>query len=172
VVTGLGTFPVVVARKGHPFFFSMRDILTQTSEDRIRTPYFLGDDERMASTGGRPMDERDGVASSKTEHVALEGYELINTPRLNKGTAFSDHERDIFHLHGLLPPHIGNLEDQIERRLQALATQPTPFNQYSFLRDLQDTNETLFYALSCTRRPSAKAASALAKSGESHVACF
>ena len=83
----------------------------------------------------------------KTEHLTLEGYELINTPRLNKGTAFSDHERDIFHLHGLLPPHIGNLDDQIERRLRALATQPTPFNQYSFLRDLQDTNETLFYAL-------------------------
>jgi malate dehydrogenase (oxaloacetate-decarboxylating) len=83
----------------------------------------------------------------KTEHVALEGYELINTPRLNKGTAFSEHERNIFHLHGLLPPHIGNLDDQIERRLQALGNQPTPFNQYSFLRDLQDTNETLFYAL-------------------------
>lgn len=83
----------------------------------------------------------------KTEHVALEGYELINTPRLNKGTAFSDHERDIFHLHGLLPPHLGNLDDQIERRLQALGNQRTPFNQYSFLRDLQDSNETLFYAL-------------------------
>jgi malate dehydrogenase (oxaloacetate-decarboxylating) len=79
--------------------------------------------------------------------VALEGYDLINTPHLNKGTAFSDHERDLFHLHGLLPPHIGNLEDQLERRLQALANQATPFNKYSFLRDLQDTNETLFYAL-------------------------
>ena len=87
------------------------------------------------------------MGSSREEYVSLEGYELINTPRLNKGTAFSDHERDIFHLHGLLPPHIGNLDDQIERRLQALANQPTAFNQYSFLRDLQDTNETLFYAL-------------------------
>jgi malate dehydrogenase (oxaloacetate-decarboxylating) len=79
--------------------------------------------------------------------VSLSGYDLINTPRLNKGTAFSDHERDLFSLHGLLPPHIGNLEDQLERRMQALAEQPTPFNKYSFLRDLQDTNETLFYAL-------------------------
>jgi malate dehydrogenase (oxaloacetate-decarboxylating) len=79
--------------------------------------------------------------------VGIEGYDLINTPGLNKGTAFSDRERDIFHLHGLLPPHIGNLKDQMERRLQALGNQSTPFHKYSFLRDLQDTNETLFYAL-------------------------
>jgi malate dehydrogenase (oxaloacetate-decarboxylating) len=79
--------------------------------------------------------------------VSLSGFDLINSPRLNKGTAFPDHERDIFDLHGLLPPHIGNLNDQLERRMQALTGQPTPFNKYTFLRDLQDTNETLFYAL-------------------------
>jgi malate dehydrogenase (oxaloacetate-decarboxylating) len=79
--------------------------------------------------------------------VSLSGFDLINSPRMNKGTAFPDHERDIFDLHGLLPPHIGNLNDQLERRMQALAGQPTPFHKYSFLRDLQDTNETLFYAL-------------------------
>jgi malate dehydrogenase (oxaloacetate-decarboxylating) len=79
--------------------------------------------------------------------VSLSGYELINSPRLNKGTAFTDHERDVFDLHGLLPPHVGNLDEQVERRLRALAGQSTPFNKYSFLRDLQDTNETLFYAL-------------------------
>jgi malate dehydrogenase (oxaloacetate-decarboxylating) len=79
--------------------------------------------------------------------ISLEGFDLINSPRWNKGTAFTDHERDIFHLHGLLPPRVGTLEDQLERRLQALNNQPTPFNKYSFLRDLQDTNETLFYAL-------------------------
>jgi malate dehydrogenase (oxaloacetate-decarboxylating) len=79
--------------------------------------------------------------------VSLSGYELLNTPRLNKGTAFTDHERDIFRLHGLLPPHVGTLEEQMQRRVQALAEQPTPFTKYSFLRDLQDINETLFYAL-------------------------
>ena len=45
----------------------------------------------------------------------LTGYDLINTPLLNKGTAFSDKERDDFDLHGLLPPHVGNLEEQIAR---------------------------------------------------------
>jgi malate dehydrogenase (oxaloacetate-decarboxylating) len=79
--------------------------------------------------------------------VSLSGFALLNSPRLNKGTAFTDHERDIFDLHGLLPPHVGTLDEQIERRMRALAGQSTPFHKYSFLRDLQDTNETLFYAL-------------------------
>ena len=87
------------------------------------------------------------TASGESWQVSLSGYDLINSPRLNKGTAFSDRERDMFDLHGLLPPHIGNLDEQVERRMQALAEQATSFNKYAFLRDLQDTNETLFYAL-------------------------
>jgi malate dehydrogenase (oxaloacetate-decarboxylating) len=79
--------------------------------------------------------------------VSLSGFDLINSPRLNKGTAFSDHERDLFDLHGLLPPHVGTLDEQIQRRTEALADESTPFTKYSLLRDLQDTNETLFYAL-------------------------
>src|SRR5262245_60335385 len=91
---------------------------------------------------GPPTARRERVRS-----VSLTGIGLINSSRLNKGTAFSDRERDLFGLHGLLPPHIGDLDEQIERRLQALARQSTPLHKYSFLRDLQDTNETLFYAL-------------------------
>jgi malate dehydrogenase (oxaloacetate-decarboxylating) len=82
-----------------------------------------------------------------TRQISLSGFNLINSPRLNKGTAFTDHERDVFHLHGLLPPHIGNLDEQLERRMQALDQQSTPFAKYAFLRNLQDSNETLFYAL-------------------------
>jgi malate dehydrogenase (oxaloacetate-decarboxylating) len=93
------------------------------------------------------MSEQLPASKDETCRISLSGYDLVNSPRLNKGTAFSDYERDIFDLHGLLPPHVGNIEDQVERRLQALAEQPTPFNKYAFLRDLQDTNETLFYAL-------------------------
>ena len=84
--------------------------------------------------------------------VSLSGFDLVNSPRLNKGTAFSDEERDVFDLHGLLPPHVGTLDEQLGRRMQALEAQPTPFAKYSFLRDLQDTNETLFYALVVRKR--------------------
>src|SRR5580700_88551 len=87
------------------------------------------------------------TANQQVFQVFLSGFSLINSPRLNKGTAFSDHERDVFDLHGLLPPHVGTLDEQIERRMQALGQQPNSFSKYSFLRDLQDTNETLFYAM-------------------------
>ena len=89
----------------------------------------------------------EATAGEKTYQVSLSGYDLINSPRLNKGTAFTDHERDIFHLHGLLPPHVGTLDEQLGRRMQTLDEQSTPFNKYAFLRDLQDINETLLYAL-------------------------
>ena len=87
------------------------------------------------------------AASQQPLQVSLSGFNLINSPRLNKGTAFTDHERDVFDLHGLLPPHVGTLDEQIERRMEALRAQPNAFSKYSFLRDLQDTNETLFYAM-------------------------
>jgi malate dehydrogenase (oxaloacetate-decarboxylating) len=79
--------------------------------------------------------------------TTLNGPELIREPRLNKGTAFTESERDIFGLHGLLPPHIGTLDDQRERRLEWLGSLTTPIEKYEWMRDLQDTNETLFYSL-------------------------
>ncbi len=75
------------------------------------------------------------------------GIDLLSHPLLNKGTAFTMPERDEFDLHGLLPPHVGNLDEQVIRRLRALRACDNPLERYSFLRDLQDVNETLFYAL-------------------------
>ena len=77
----------------------------------------------------------------------LTGFDLISRPMLNKGTAFTETERDLFGLHGLLPPHVGTLDEQVARRLKVLRAFKTDFERYAFLRDLQDTNETLFYAL-------------------------
>ena len=79
--------------------------------------------------------------------TALTGYHLLSDPLLNKGTAFTDDERAEFELHGLLPPNIANLDQQVSRRLQALRSFSTDLERYAFLRDLQDTNETLFHAL-------------------------
>jgi malate dehydrogenase (oxaloacetate-decarboxylating) len=77
----------------------------------------------------------------------LHGTDLLLNPRLNKGTAFSEEERAAFGLHGFLPPHVGSLEDQRERRKRALDSRDSSFLKYADLRDLQDTNETLFYSL-------------------------
>ena len=82
-----------------------------------------------------------------TVPAGLSGYYLLSDPRLNKGTAFSDAERSAFGLHGLLPPNVSSIDEQVHRRLEALRGFSTDLERYAFLRDLQDTNETLFYAL-------------------------
>jgi malate dehydrogenase (oxaloacetate-decarboxylating) len=66
---------------------------------------------------------------------------------LNKGTAFTEEERDTFELHGLLPPNVANLDEQVDRRMQAFRQLPSDLARYIFLRGLQDSNETLFYAV-------------------------
>src|SRR5258707_8751624 len=78
---------------------------------------------------------------------SLSGYELLANPLLNKGTAFTEAERNAFELHGLLPPNIGTLDEQVWRRMQVLRSFETDIERYAFLRELQDTNETLFYAV-------------------------
>ncbi len=77
----------------------------------------------------------------------MTGHDLLSDPLLNKGTAFTEAERDRFDLHGYLPPHIGTLSEQVARRLDAVRAFETDIERYTFLRELQDTNETLFFAL-------------------------
>uniref|UniRef100_UPI000364631A NAD-dependent malic enzyme n=1 Tax=Uliginosibacterium gangwonense TaxID=392736 RepID=UPI000364631A len=72
---------------------------------------------------------------------------ILENPLLNKSTAFTLEERDAFHLHGLLPDHIESLEDQVQRRLECVRALPSDLDRYVFLRDLQDTCETLYFAL-------------------------
>lgn len=85
-------------------------------------------------------------ATGPSMTTALSGYELLADPQLNKGTAFSEAERDAFNLHGLLPPHVATLDEQMSRALQSLRQFETDLERYGFLRELQDINETLFYA--------------------------
>src|SRR5262245_14793522 len=65
------------------------------------------------------------------------GYHLLADPLLNKGTAFTDDERHAFELHGLLPPTVATLEQQVSRRLAALRGFGSDLERYAFLRDLQ-----------------------------------
>jgi malate dehydrogenase (oxaloacetate-decarboxylating) len=96
----------------------------------------------MSSASAGPLNTRAAVL-----RTSLHGRDLLMNPRLNKGTAFSETERDTFGLHGLLPPHIGTLKDQRERRKLGLDGMPSAFGKYSHMRDLQDNDETLFYSL-------------------------
>jgi malate dehydrogenase (oxaloacetate-decarboxylating) len=77
----------------------------------------------------------------------LSGKDLMSNPVLNKGTAFNYEERIRFDLHGLLPPVIETLEQQCVRAYDAYTRKGDDLERHIFLRALQDTNETLFYAL-------------------------
>src|SRR5918994_7943311 len=77
----------------------------------------------------------------------LSGKDLMSNPVLNKGTAFTYEERIRFELHGLLPPVIETLEQQCVRAYEAYKRKGDDLERHIFLRALQDTNETLFYAL-------------------------
>ncbi|MCD4690834.1 NAD-dependent malic enzyme, partial [bacterium] len=71
--------------------------------------------------------------------------ELLNTPALNKGTAFSEEEREVFGLRGLLPPHVHTMDEQVERVMGNYRRKDTPLGRYIHVMSLQDRNETLFY---------------------------
>lgn len=79
--------------------------------------------------------------------VSLSDYNLISNPLLNKGMAFTYQERETFGLLGLIPPHEATLETQCKRSYKAFLSKPSDIEKYIYLRDLQDSNETLYYRL-------------------------
>jgi malate dehydrogenase (oxaloacetate-decarboxylating) len=79
--------------------------------------------------------------------VKLTDFALLSHALLNKGTAFSAEEREAFGLIGLLPPSKTNLEIQRARSYETFQSKTSDIEKYIYLRDLQDSNETLFYSL-------------------------
>lgn len=75
------------------------------------------------------------------------GFALLTNPALNKGTAFTERERDALGLRGLLPPRVFALEGQKQRALGNMRRKPNALEKYIFLTTLQTRNETLFYRL-------------------------
>jgi malate dehydrogenase (oxaloacetate-decarboxylating)(NADP+) len=75
------------------------------------------------------------------------GHELLHDPMLNKGTAFTEHERLEHGLRGLLPPRVDTMEMQVSRAMENYRRKPNDLERYIFLVGLHDRNETLFYRL-------------------------
>ena len=75
------------------------------------------------------------------------GIALLRDPTLNKGTAFSEQERDSLGLRGLLPPHVSTQDEQAERALFNFRRLQTPLSKYIMLSGLLDRNEALFFRL-------------------------
>src|SRR5262252_6106849 len=75
------------------------------------------------------------------------GMDLLDRPQLNKNTAFTEEERKKFGLHGLLPPQVESLDEQVVRAYEAYMRKDDDLERHIYLRALQDTNEVLFYRL-------------------------
>ncbi|MCD9483296.1 oxaloacetate-decarboxylating malate dehydrogenase [Photobacterium phosphoreum] len=80
-------------------------------------------------------------------YIPYAGPILLETPLLNKGSAFSVEERMFFNLEGLLPEAIESIEEQTERAYQQYQKFDNDMDKHIYLRNIQDTNETLFYRL-------------------------
>jgi malate dehydrogenase (oxaloacetate-decarboxylating) len=85
--------------------------------------------------------------SSKPIYISYAGPSLLETPLLNKGSAFSKQERRMFNLIGLLPPRYEGIEEQVRRAYLQYQSFADPINKHIYLRAVQDSNETLFYRL-------------------------
>lgn len=80
-------------------------------------------------------------------YTAYAGSALLETPLLNKGSAFTAEERLAFNLAGLLPPRYESIEEQVSRAYLQYKSFDTAINKHIYLRAIQDNNETLFYRL-------------------------
>jgi malate dehydrogenase (oxaloacetate-decarboxylating)(NADP+) len=77
------------------------------------------------------------------------GMALLRDPLLNKGTAFTEAERDALGLRGFLPAHVLSMEEQVERVLTNLRSLPSDLEKYIALNSLHDRNEALFFRVVC-----------------------
>ncbi|MED0964620.1 oxaloacetate-decarboxylating malate dehydrogenase [Bacillus paramycoides] len=87
------------------------------------------------------------VASNGSLETTLRGVEVLATPLLNKGVAFTQEEREELGLKGLLPPAVLTLEEQARRAYEQFYSQPDDLLKNVYLTALHDRNEVLFYRI-------------------------
>jgi len=80
-------------------------------------------------------------------YLPYAGSALLETPLLNKGSGFSAIERQSFNLTGLIPPMVESIQEQSERAYKQFSGFESAMDKHVYLRNIQDTNETLFYRL-------------------------
>jgi malate dehydrogenase (oxaloacetate-decarboxylating)(NADP+) len=95
--------------------------------------------------GATPTTDASGCLSAQGGPIFLTGTALLTNSLRNKGTAFTEKERDALGLRGLVPPRSSTIEEQVRRVLSNYARQPDALAKYIYLVTLQNRNETLFY---------------------------
>ncbi len=89
----------------------------------------------------------DPATGQRYMSVNVKGRALLLNPLTNKGTAFTNRERDELDLHGLLPPTVFTIKQQLQRTYENFNAKTSNLEKYIYLESLQDRNETLFYRL-------------------------
>ena len=77
----------------------------------------------------------------------MKAHDILNNPFLNKGTAFTNEERQELGLVGLLPPYVQTLEEQAAQTYHHYQQKPSNLEKRLFLMEIFNTNRTLFYYL-------------------------
>ncbi|CAH8583951.1 unnamed protein product [Schistosoma turkestanicum] len=87
------------------------------------------------------------VRGQDSDFIRLHGIDVVRDPRTNRGTAFTLNERQLLGIHGLLPPSVLTLDQQVSKMLANLKNMNDNLQRYVYLTSLQDRNEALFYKL-------------------------
>jgi malate dehydrogenase (oxaloacetate-decarboxylating)(NADP+) len=88
-----------------------------------------------------------GLPAESAPTSSVNGMAVLHDPLQNKGTAFTEAERDALGLRGLLPPRVFTQEEQLERVLANFRSKQTDLDKYVNLAALHDRNEALFFRL-------------------------
>ncbi len=118
---------------------------------RPRTPKKSGCLAKGAEISAKEKDKlfsAPSIGKKKDLKIRLPlGGALLRDPAFNKGTAFTEAERDALGIQGLLPPCVTPIELQLVRTLGNIRRKSTNLDKYLYLTSLQDRNMTLFYRI-------------------------
>ncbi|KAJ5317068.1 hypothetical protein N7508_001576 [Penicillium antarcticum] len=76
-----------------------------------------------------------------------DGETILKDSRFNKGSAFTEQERKTFNLHGMLPPNIQTLEEQVQRAYDQYSSRDEPLAKNTFMASMKAQNEVLYFKL-------------------------
>jgi malate dehydrogenase (oxaloacetate-decarboxylating) len=77
--------------------------------------------------------------------LTAQGQTILKDARFNKGSAFTNEERETFNLHGMLPPNIQTLDEQVQRAYEQYSSRSDPLAKNTFMASMKAQNEVLYF---------------------------
>src|SRR5690349_17388253 len=105
--------------------------------------------KQLRDLGEMPLSKPDRMSARSMPAYSPHGLALLRDPLLNKGTGFTEEEREALGLRGFLPAAVMSMQAQAERVMTNLRTLPSDLEKYVALNSLHDRNEALFFRVVC-----------------------